>query len=181
MENEIWKDVPSYEGLYQVSNYGRVKSLSRKAYNHFTKERIMTQVTTKKGYKQVRLHNGKKSQGFRVHRLVANTFISNSDNKPQVNHIDGNKQNNCVDNLEWVTPKQNMRHAVDNGLLRDVSGNHNPNCKTINQYDLNGNFIKQWKSMYEIHKELGINRHSIRNCCTGVLKTSHNYIWRYKD
>lgn len=181
MMYEEWRDIQGYEGLYQISNYGRVKSLRRKAYNHFTKERIMTPVITKKGYYQVRLHNGTNSQGFKIHRLVAKAFIPNSYNVSQVNHIDGNKQNNCVNNLEWVTPKQNMQHAASNGLLRDVSGNNNPNCKPIKQYDLNGNFIKRWNSMRDIYEVLGIDRHSIRNCCVGNLKTSHNYVWRYDD
>lgn len=178
---EIWRDVVGYEGLYMVSNFGRVKSLSRKAYNHFTKERIMTPVLTKKGYLQVRLHNGKTARGFKIHRLVAKAFINNSENKSQVNHIDGNKLNNCVYNLEWCTPKQNMKHAAENKLLRDVSGNNNPNCKPINQYDLQGKFIKRWSSMCDITKDLGINRHSIRECCVGKLKTSHGYIWKYAN
>lgn len=176
---EIWKDIKGYEELYQVSNLGRVKSLSRFAYNHFTKERIMTPIITKKGYLQIRIRANCKAKGFKIHRLVAEAFIPNPNGLPQVNHIDGNKQNNCVDNLEWCTCKENMQHAVTHGLLHDYSGNKNPNCKVIFQYNLNGVFLKRWTSIYQITKELGYERHGISKCCSGKIKKYKNYIWKY--
>ena len=102
---EIWKDIRDYEGVYQISNLGKVKSLARKVSNGHAlidlEERLLTPNTLAKGYFQVTLYKGKKRKCFQVHRLVAGAFIENPGNYPQVNHIDGNKQNNVVDNLEW--------------------------------------------------------------------------------
>lgn len=170
---EIWKDIKGYEGRYQISNLGRVKSLCR------LEEKIMHPVTTKKGYLQVRLSSGQCTKGLKVHRLVALNFIPNPNDKPEVNHLDGNKKNNLVTNLEWCTPKENMGHASQNNLLRDVSGNKNPNCKRINQYTTDGKFIKTWCSIFDITKELGAERHGICKCCTNKIKTYRGYIWEY--
>lgn len=178
---EIWKGIKGYESRYQISNIGRVKSLRKYVYNHFSKEKILTPVVTKKGYLQIRLSDGKKFKGYRIHRLVAEAFIPNPENKPQVNHINGNKQDNRVENLEWCTNKENMIHAAKNKLLKDVSGNKNPNCKKINQYDLYGNHIKKWKSIYDITETLGIDRHLITKCCTFKRDSASGYIWRYTD
>ena len=178
---EIWKDIKGYEFRYQISNVGRIKSLRRYVYNHFSKEKILTPVLTKKGYLQIRLSDGKRFKGYKIHRLVAQAFIPNPDNKPQVNHIDGNKLNNKVDNLEWCTGKENMIHAAKNKLLKDVSGNKNPNCKKINQFDLDGNFIKEWDSIYDITNAFKIDRHIITKCCTFKCKSACGYIWRYTN
>jgi hypothetical protein len=130
---EIWKDIEGYEGKYQVSNLGRVKSLQRKVWNRYTwhdlPERILK---PKKGYcyAVVTLCNGNgKTKNHYVHRLVAYAFLYNV--KEQVNHIDGNKLNNHLDNLEWVSQSENMKHAHNTGLLkvRDMSGTNNPNYK----------------------------------------------------
>lgn len=106
---EVWKDVPDYVGLYQVSNIGNICS------THKSKTRILK---TQKlfGYRRVRLCKNSKVTDYPVHRLVAGAFIPNPDNKPQVNHINGVKDDNRVENLEWVTAKENVRHAFDNGL-----------------------------------------------------------------
>ena len=116
---EIWKDIPGYEGVYQVSNLGQVKSLqmwSSVQRRYCQREKIMKQYQSTTGYFQINL----KTEGTRklglVHRLVAQAFIPNPDNKPQVNHKDGNKRNNSVSNLEWVTNAENMDHARANGL-----------------------------------------------------------------
>lgn len=132
MNNEIWKDIPGYEGLYQASNLGRIKSLNRKFYygskQKIIKEKIKKQCETakrnnKKGYLCTRLLNSNnKSKAEYVHILVAKTFLKNDENKPTVNHKDGNKFNNCVDNLEWNTYSENNKHAVNNGLREKYIG-----------------------------------------------------------
>ena len=113
--SEVWKDITGYEGLYQVSNLGFVRSL----HPHSCK--IVNPTILKgddvHGYPRVELHRRRTKTKHLVHRLVAVAFIPNPDNKPEVNHKDGKKDNNCVDNLEWCTRKENMKHAYDNGLV----------------------------------------------------------------
>ena len=108
-----------------------------------------------------------------MHRLVAEAFIPNPENKPQVNHKDGNKRNNHVDNLEWVTNLENMIHAQENGLV-----NYRP--KSINQYDKEGNFIKSHKSIYSAAQELGTTQYTISRAVNGLRKTAKGYIWKYE-
>ena len=111
MAYEIWKDVKGYEGLYQVSNTGKVKSL------HYGKEKLLADRFDKKGYLSVRLFKNGKSKTFKVHRLVAQTYIVNPYNKGQVNHINGVKTDNRIENLEWCTNYENCVHAHSNGLV----------------------------------------------------------------
>ena len=120
---EVWKDISNYEGIYQVSNLGRIKSLSReviKAYGatHKLSERIKKINSDNYGYQVVRLHNGK-GKTFKVHKLVANAFLGTPDGL-EVNHIDGDKSNNRVSNLEYCTRGENIKHAWDNGLRHFV-------------------------------------------------------------
>lgn len=127
-EQEIWKDVVGYEGLYQVSNFGRVKSLARKInHGRYIEDRgdvIMTLFLNRQGYFTVILSkNGEKKQ-HRVHQMVARAFIPNFDNKEMINHIDCNTQNNRVENLEWCTNSENQLHAIANGLKTDIGVNH---------------------------------------------------------
>lgn len=117
---EVWKPIEGYEGLYEVSNLGRVKNLERRipfGYGLRTiPERILKNNVNEFGYLYVRLYKDAKGKKHKIHRLVAQTFIENPENKKCVNHIDGNKQNNSVENLEWVTHSENMKHASDNKL-----------------------------------------------------------------
>lgn len=140
---EIWKDIKGYEGLYQVSNLGRVKSLGR--FHKFPnggiyeiKPRILKNATETSGYLFVALYNGYRKQ-YKIHRLVAEAFIPNPNNLPQVNHKDLNKQNNRVDNLEWCTASENIKHAFKHGvrkmpdklknMIKNFDGENNPNSK----------------------------------------------------
>lgn len=170
---EIWKDVKGFEGLYQVSNMGNVKSLGRKVYNYFQKERIL-QPAKINGYLRVALFKDSHCKNYLVHRLVAEHFITNPDNKPQINHKDGNKENNVWTNLEWNTSKENNMHAFKNGL------NKPHNMRKIIQYDLNGNFIKKWNSIIEASKNLKINSGNLSSTLNGKFKTCGGYKWKYE-
>lgn len=118
-EFEIWKDVIGYEGFYQVSNLGRVKTLGN---NKFNKEKIMKSTISDNGYFRIGLIKDNYQKRYFVHRLVAESFIENFENKKQVNHINGIKTDNNVENLEWNTSFENMQHASLNGLLNIKSG-----------------------------------------------------------
>lgn len=187
LENEIWKPIKNYEYLYEVSNYGRVKSLN---FNHTKKEGILKQ--DGKSYLQVTLFKNKKRNKELVHRLVAEAFIQNPNNLPYINHKDRNVKNNCVylnkdgtvnlekTNLEWCTQKYNVNY--DGCLERRAIAQRNNNCsKQINQYTLNGEFIKEWPSTKEIQRTLGIHHSNISKCCKGEHKTAGGYIWKFKE
>lgn len=174
LPSEEWRDIKGYEGLYQVSNLGRVKSLGRERYPM----RIMKAHTDTKGYLDIELSNGYKHR-HRIHRLVAQAFIPNVDNKPQVNHKDCNKKNNCLSNLEWCTNGENQQHAFYNGLNHRERYGASPRAKRVKQYDLNGNFIREWDSIVRIREECGYSDTFISQCCGGKYKRAYGYIWKY--
>lgn len=172
---EIFKQVKGFEGLYEVSNYGRVKSF------HTKKPRILKHHLSgrDKSYPYIKLFKDEKRHGVPIHRLVAIAFIPNPENKKEVNHIDGNKQNNYFKNLEWVSPKENIRHAVRTGLI--PSGPSNPNSKKIKQYDLNGNYIQTWVGAREIERVLGFFNTNIIAACRGKKSHAYKFIWKYAE
>lgn len=126
---------------------------------------------------RVCLSNEGKSSWKSVHRLVAETFMPNLKNKPQVNHINGIKTDNNVQNLEWVTNKENCVHAVKNGLYKRKKH------KNILQFSLNGQFIKEWETFSEVESELNIDKRLVWRCCHGLngVKKAKNYIWKFKE
>lgn len=126
LDGEIWKPIPDYDG-YQVSNFGRVKSFKQ------GKIIILKPALAIVGYLFVGLFKKKKKKKIRIHQLVACAFIPNPENKPEVNHRDGNKFNNCVDNLEWVTSSENQRHAVATGLTKNAQGEESVRAKLTNK------------------------------------------------
>ena len=144
---EIWKDIKGYEGLYQVSNLGRIKSFPRIG-TQTKKERIKKFVKSFNGYYRVSLWKNGKSQVVSVHRLVVKAFINNMNDNLQVNHIDGNKENNAIYNLELVTPKENIKHALDNKLIK---------VHKIIQKDKDGNIIKEWNGTGDIERNSKYN------------------------
>lgn len=168
MEKEVWKDIEEFEGLYQVSNLGRVKSLKR---TRVPKEYMLKRVKNKKGYLQVTLSKNGKLYPKLLHRLIATAFINNKGFNI-VNHIDGNKLNNDLKNLEWCTISDNIRHAYEIGLMS--------NSKKIEQYTIDGFFLKEWRSSNYASKTLKISQGNINSCLLGKRKTAGGYIWKYK-
>lgn len=163
-EVEIWKDIPEYEGLYQVSNLGNVKSLFR------NKERILKPGIIN-GYYQVNLRKINSNKWYRIHRLVASVFIPNHDNKPHVDHINGIRNDNRSENLRWCTQKEN------NSFPLILSKKYKPVLQ-INKDT--GDIINEFPSIKEAANVLNINHSDIITCCKGRIKTSHGYIWKYK-
>lgn len=158
IQDEVWKDIEGYEGLYQVSTCGNVKSLPKIRRNgtgtYIQKERLLKPSNTSTGYKKVELCKDGKRKGFKVHRLVAIAFIPNPDNKPEVNHIDGNKINNNIDNLEWVTSSENSIHAYETGL--------NSNKKDLDEKEIIYMYCELNMTMQEIAKHFNVPIKSIK-------------------
>ena len=167
---EIWKDIVGYEGLYQVSNLGRVKSVKR--------NKILSQKHNWDGYLRIQLWRNNKNKYVSIHRLVAEAFIENPNKKPFINHIDGNKQNNNVDNLEWCTQKENIKHAFDNGLSTPCPKNWSRLSKPVLQCTLNGDVIREFPSQKEVERVLGINHVNISYACRHN-STASGYKWRF--
>ena len=179
---EVWKDIAGYEGFYQISSLGRVKSLARvitksNGVKLNVKETIRKQSKCPKGYLFISLNGENKRKMHKVHRLVAETFIPNPDNKPQVNHIDGNKRNNKVENLEWVTNSENQIHALDKGLVKRNINSHR--SKRVRQYTRDGMFIKEFPSVAQVERELGFKNRHVATACRGEEKTAYGYVWKY--
>lgn len=165
-------------GLYEISNLGRVKSLDKqiKIYNggkYLKKGRILIPMKNKQGYLRVHLLKEGKAETLLVHRLVANAFIPNPNNYTQINHKNECKDCNIVENLEWCTHKYNNNY-----------GNHSENIskalsKKICQFDLNGNLVKVWRGLRTAERHLNIANQSISLCCLGKRKTAGGYKWRF--
>ena len=183
MDVEVWKPFKLY-GI-EVSNKGNVRSVERLVWNgkgYYHKEkRILKQQKNHKGYPVVTISYNSIKKTLFIHRLVAICFIPNNLNLPQINHIDGNKENNVVENLEWCDNSYNQIHAYKLGL-NYVTGRAGKPKKCICQYDKNGNFIKEYNSIAEATKSLGYkSKSNISTCCKGKKKSVGGYIWKYKN
>lgn len=165
---ETWVDICGYEGKYQVSNFGNVKALS---YNRTGIEKLLKH-RINKGYHYVALYDRGTATNYLVHRIVALHFIDNPTQYEEVNHIDGNKDNNRVDNLEWTTPKQNCVHSVMT-KLRIL-----PTFKIL-QFTISKKLIREWNSVYEIVQEYGYDSSMIYKCCEGKLNHAYGFVWEY--
>lgn len=189
MKGEIWKDIEGYEGLYQVSNMGRVKSLN---YHRTGKERILKLRKNRGGYLRVVLHKDGKGKDYYVHRLAANAFLENSKNLPQVNHIDQNKENNCINNLEFCSSKYNCNYGdrserqAEKMRGKKQSEEHVRKCaekrsKPVIGIDKVTGLIVEFPSAKEAERQLGIANQSICACCKGRLKSTGGFYWYYAD
>lgn len=176
---EIWKDVKGYEGKYQISNFGNVKSLN---YNNMKKEKLLSFWKSK--YLYVNLYKNNKGKSFQVHRLVAEAFIPNPDNLPEVNHKDEDKLNNNVSNLEWCTTKYNCNYGTRNSRLYNKTSfrkGHKPkSCKEVEKYSLDGVLLDTYPSIQEAGRKNNFSASSIYRCCEGKIKC-RNYIWKYAN
>lgn len=185
---EIWKDIEGFEGYYQISNKGNVRSVNRFDGVHDRQGLPIKQNLKQNGYLQVGLRKHGKRKWFGVHRLVAIHFIENPDNKPQVNHIDGNKLNNTVENLEWVTGGENQTHAVKMGLRIMPRGEKNSaygkygadskSAKPVIRRDPKTGETKLYKAKI-LAKEEGFDVTSISKCCHGKLKHHKGFEWYF--
>lgn len=189
--NEIWKTIDEYE-FYMVSNLGNVKSIERtvphpraKSGVSIKREHLLKPNITHKGYLTVKLYNGNKAKSVVIHRLVAKAFIPNPYNLPQVNHIDENKTNNCVENLEWCTNDYNAHYGT--AIKRKSESIRNSEahkayserrCKKVAQLDDRNNILKVWKSVVAT-KNGGFCSDGVIACCKGRKQTYKGYKWQY--
>ena len=179
IETEIWR-TPIHKGEiynnYQVSNLGRMMILN---YRNTGKAKLMEPSECTNGYLEVGLSKNKITKTFLVHRLVAETFLENPENLPEVNHIDEDKTNNRVDNLEWKSHKGNCNHGTRN--KRITKANTNGKCsKKVLQFTKFGEFIREWSSTRECERN-GFAQSAVAACCRGKQKSAYGYIWKYKE
>lgn len=185
---EIWKDIKGFEGQYQVSNFGRIRSLDRyvigKSKSKYLKKgKIMKLDVNSKGYCNICLHKNAKPVYVGVHRLVAEAFIPNPLNLPCVNHKDENPSNNHVDNLEWCTYKYNSNYgtAIEKRVEKQI--NTPKRSKAVIQYTLSGEFVAEYPSLREIERMFGYDGSLIGRVCDKnkhKYQTAYGYKWQFK-
>ena len=182
VDNEIWKPVAGYEGLYEVSNMGRVKSLERKitfkdGRTKVFKKMILKPIDNGYGYLRVGLSKNGIIKLCHVHRLVARAFVPNDDpeNKTHINHRDEDKHNNSADNLEWCNQRYNNNYGTRNQRVSEK------NSKPIKQIDVAGNVVRIWESAIEAAKHFNHSNITICNCLHGRQRTAFGFCWEYAD
>ena len=176
MIKEIWKDIKGYEGLYQISNYGNLKSLPKLIFiNRYTKIKILSDRIDGNGYKHVLLYKNKKSKSFKIHKLVTDHFIENKNNKKEINHKDGNKLNNYFQNLEWCTHSENIKHSFRIGTS-DNKGENHPRNKLTDKIVIN--IKKLYKTGKYSHKKIALIYNVHRSTISYVLnKKIWGHVW----
>ena len=174
--DEVWKDVDGYQGHYQVSNLGRVRSLTRTIKGRWGLQieqgQIMSPVE-RNGYLRVCLKKDGKGRNFPIHRLVAIAFIQNPNNLPEVNHINENKKDNRLCNLEWCDRKHNCKYGTRTERLSKKLS------KEVLQLTMAGEVVAKFKSAKDVQRKLGYSSSYICECCNGKHKSLHGYKWRY--
>lgn len=183
---EVWKAIEGYEGLYEVSNLGRVKSLERYENARIgvlrkRKERFLKYFLDKDGYEKVTLSKNHKLKTIGVHRLVAETFIENPEKKPQVNHIDEDKTNNSSMNLEWVTQIENVNHGTRNKRISEAMTNNPLTSKPVIAISKETNQKTYFCSVSEASRKTNIQHSRIKECIKGIRKSAGGYIWQFAE
>ena len=174
---ENWKDVLGYEGLYQASNLGRIRSLN---YNREGKIKILKPVKAKNGYLRVNLYKDGKLKHYSVHRLVWEAFNGKIPEGYEINHINEIKTDNRLENLNLMTPKQNVNWGTRNQRVGEKQRNDSNRSKPVLQFTLEWKFVREWPSTKECGRN-GFNQGHVAECCRGELKTYKGYKWMYAD
>ena len=176
LEKEIWKDIKGFEGIYQVSNLGRVKSLERiDALGHRLKEKILKPHPNGNGYYNVGLCKNSVRKFYQVHRLVYEAFNGQIPEGLQVNHINEIKTDNRLENLNLMTPKENCNYGSRNERRAKKQS------KVVLQFTLDNILVKEYPSVRQAERETGFSHGDISACCNGKRKTAHGYKWQYKE
>ena len=181
--NEIWKDIPNYEGIYQVSSMGEIRSCDRiDGRGHNIKGKILVQAPDKKGYKRISLFKDGIYHKLLVHRIVACSFLGENKNL-DINHKDGNTSNNILSNLEWCTRSENLRHSYKvlgrSGVNKGRFNERNKSSKPISMYNLNGEYIRTFSCSREASRVLNIDQGSISKAANGIRNKAGGYKWKY--
>ena len=178
-DGELWLPIPDWNGFFEISNWGRVRSLSRR---YVVKNIIRTPEFGKDGYLVFTLNTSAKKKKIIAHRVVGKLFIPNPTNKPQINHKKAIKVDNRVSQIEWTTEKENREHAVQMGLVSKAwlgkTGKNHPSSRIVYQYDLEAALIEEWESATEVSKSFGVNRSTIAKYCRED-KISFGFRWSY--
>ena len=171
LSSEVWQDIQGYSGIYQVSTLGRIRSLKK------GKIKLLKPYINNMGYAVLSLYANHKQKTYHVHELVAETFLVKVDGKNYIDHINGIKTDNRIDNLRWCTPKENANFELSiinrKRAMRKACG------VSVNQYDLRGNYIATYATLTDAQTITGIAYQNIRACCIGRYKTAGNYIWKF--
>lgn len=188
---EVWADIAGSSGVYEVSTKGNVRSKTRYVFKSdigrdiLRKGKVLSLTKRRDGYLHVGLYFTKKQYMLKVHRLVAETFLDRIDGKPEVNHMNGNKSDNRVENLEWVSREENMSHSYEHlgrrSAWKNCPGALHPKSRPVIQYSLAGEAIRHWESMGLMEKATGFFYTNISACCRGKQKTAYGYRWKYQE
>lgn len=177
--NEIWKPILETDGKYEISNWGNVRTVDRYAKvcgggMRFIKGEMRKPIVCSNGYLELQASVNGKRKIFMIHRLVAQYFIPNPNDYPEVNHKDENPKNNHVDNLEWCTPKYNCNYGTRNQRCMEKVIK-----KAVNQYTLDGEFVARYEMIKDAERKYGIDSTQIVRVCKGKNRTAGGYIWEY--
>lgn len=192
-DNEQWKSIDGYVGIYEVSNLGRVRGVDRvymrkNGSPYRKKGTILKPCLSNSGYLFVCLKNNNARSNCYVHRLVASAFIENPDEKKEIDHINGIKSDNRLCNLRWVSRSENLTNPIciahrsgANSHFYGKTGAHSPVSKAIDQYTLDGVFVRRWESFAQLYRECRYDRGLLINTCRGRRKEAYGYAWKYAD